>query len=339
MQPLVSIVIPTRNRLPLLKQAVGSCFVQTYRNLEIIVVDDGSTESINEARLGGGVHDLRVIRQAAKGGNAARNLGFSHAKGQFIQFLDSDDLLHPEKIATQVEVLSKAACLDMVYCLDGHFLKHIGDSNRLWNLPITYADFDDLDRFLWEDVIWGTNAPLWRKEQVRRIGGWEESMICWQDWEFHTKALIQGTKYTCVPRILSYVRQDGVRTANSIIQQKRVVSCLIGARNVISLMEQKNIYLPHRKSFMVDFINRRIWWLLYIKGANSRDIQRRALRMVKDNLEDGKLKMVASALTPLVGCPGFPLMFKFFWLALRVNHHPALQHRMLTGVAGIAPPS
>ena len=130
MQPLVSIVIPTRNRLPLLKQAVGFLLcADCTETFEIIVVDDGSTESINEARLGGGVHDLRVIRQAAKGGNAARNLGFSHAKGQFIQFLDSDDLLHPEKIATQVEVLSKAACLDMVYCLDGHFLKHIGDSN------------------------------------------------------------------------------------------------------------------------------------------------------------------------------------------------------------------
>jgi glycosyltransferase involved in cell wall biosynthesis len=105
MVPVVSVIIPTYNRAALVREAVASVKAQTYRDFEIVVVDDASTDATVEALAAW--RDVRVLRQARRRGvAAARNLGAAAARGQWLAFLDSDDLWLPEKLARQMTYLA-----------------------------------------------------------------------------------------------------------------------------------------------------------------------------------------------------------------------------------------
>jgi glycosyltransferase involved in cell wall biosynthesis len=98
--PLVSVIIPTYNRACLLKEAIGSVQEQVFSDFELIVVDDGSTD--NTAQLLQSYANIQVVKQDHRGVSAARNAGIAQALGQFLAFLDSDDLWFPEKLSAQV---------------------------------------------------------------------------------------------------------------------------------------------------------------------------------------------------------------------------------------------
>lgn len=101
--PFFSVVIPTYNRAALLQQALASVMAQTYPDFEVIVVDDGSTESMGDVAHWG--ERVRWFRQENKGAGAARNLGARHARGTFLAFLDSDDLWLPWTLATHRQAI------------------------------------------------------------------------------------------------------------------------------------------------------------------------------------------------------------------------------------------
>jgi glycosyltransferase involved in cell wall biosynthesis len=104
MMPLVSVIIPTYNRVALVTEAVASVEAQTFRDFEILVVDDGSTDATLEALAPW--EDVRILRQPRRAGvAAARNLGAAAARGEWLAFLDSDDLWLPEKLALQMAYL------------------------------------------------------------------------------------------------------------------------------------------------------------------------------------------------------------------------------------------
>lgn len=100
--PRVSVIIPTYNRAALVKEAVASVLAQTYRDFELLVVDDGSTDGTPEALAAFG-EEIRVLPRPGRGGvSAARNAGMAAAQGEWLAFLDSDDLWLPEKLARQM---------------------------------------------------------------------------------------------------------------------------------------------------------------------------------------------------------------------------------------------
>jgi glycosyltransferase involved in cell wall biosynthesis len=104
MVPLVSVIIPTYNRADLVQEALASVKAQTYRDFEIVVVDDGGTDGTFEALAAG--PELRVLRHPGRRGvAAARNLGVAAARGEWLAFLDSDDLWLPDKLARQIFLL------------------------------------------------------------------------------------------------------------------------------------------------------------------------------------------------------------------------------------------
>lgn len=104
--PLVSVIIPTYNRAATLKRTIDSALAQTYRPLEVIVVDDGSADGTETVMRSYGDR-IHGIVQANGGPSAARNAGAKAAKGEWLAFLDSDDVWRPEKIARQVELVSR----------------------------------------------------------------------------------------------------------------------------------------------------------------------------------------------------------------------------------------
>ena len=112
---LVSVIIPTYNRAHLIKRSAQSVLNQTYSNLELIIVDDGSTDNTEEVVKS--IDDNRVIyiKQPNQGACAARNNGIDHAQGEFIAFQDSDDVWHEDKLEKQIKCLKETGA-DMCFC-------------------------------------------------------------------------------------------------------------------------------------------------------------------------------------------------------------------------------
>jgi glycosyltransferase involved in cell wall biosynthesis len=115
---LVSVIIPAFNAEPWIGETLQSVLDQTYEDLEILVIDDGSTDrtaNVACAVLSRGRFPYRIIKQANGGLSSARNSGWAAARGTWIQFLDADDLLHPRKIALQIKECAEHGSVDVVY--------------------------------------------------------------------------------------------------------------------------------------------------------------------------------------------------------------------------------
>jgi glycosyltransferase involved in cell wall biosynthesis len=192
----VSIIIPCFNREVLLCATLDSVRAQTFGDWEVIVVDDHSQDHSVEvaqryAHLDGRIR--AVSRQGVrKGGNICRNQGLALAQGDYVIFLDSDDLLSRTCLEHRVAAMDNAPdCGFGVYQTE-LFTLVIGDRQVLWN---AYTDSNDLHRFLSLDTVWLTTGPIWRRQAVKQLGGFDESVLSYQDWELHVRALISEIKY------------------------------------------------------------------------------------------------------------------------------------------------
>lgn len=108
MRPLFSVIIPSYNRWPLVREAVESVLAQTYTNYEILVVDDGSVDQSAQQLLECFGNRVRIIEKPNEGVSTARNIGVSHAAGEYIAYLDSDDLWSPDKLETIASIIEQA---------------------------------------------------------------------------------------------------------------------------------------------------------------------------------------------------------------------------------------
>lgn len=205
---LVSVIIPTKNRLLLLRETLESLFRQKYSSWEALIVDDGSTDGTKEFVSGLSENDSRFRYLPRKdqppGASSCRNIGISQARGDYVIFLDSDDLLAPECLEGRLEVMRKGTC-DCVVFLTQAFHQKPGDLQLLWN---DFNEGDDLDRFLSHDMPWSTTGPMWRREVLERIGPWDGDCESGQDLEFHIRALASGLNYTKVSVVDSFWRES-----------------------------------------------------------------------------------------------------------------------------------
>lgn len=177
---LVTIIIPTFNRANLLQEALNSVFAQTYKNFEIIVVDDGSTDNTKEV-LAPLVESraIRYIFQKNQGRSAARNRGIREAVGVFLAFLDSDDLFEPDKLQKQVEFLSRNPGLGLVHGGYTKFDEHndnLGYRNPEWFSGWIYPDL--LLQWLTLIAIPTVMVP---KTVIEEVGGFDERLYIGED--------------------------------------------------------------------------------------------------------------------------------------------------------------
>lgn len=192
---LVSVIIPVFNRANLLVEAVDSVFQQTYPYIEIIIVNDGSTD-----HTGAVAEDLRndsevpisVLHQGNSGPGAARQRGLEQACGDYIQFLDSDDLLLPGKFSAQVEALQSRPECGISYGPSAQDNYAFHPPLRDWPMRATGQAISHLFPRLLIERWWTTSSPLYRHDLLATIGPWQ-SWINEEDWEYDSRCGATGT--------------------------------------------------------------------------------------------------------------------------------------------------
>ena len=196
---LVSIIVPTKNRLPLLTEAMHSIRDQTCPNWELIIVDDGSSDSTRDCVRVWTLEDRRIRlvcrSNAPSGANHCRNLGVSASSGEYVMFLDSDDRLASTCVENRLAYMHAHPDLD--FAVFGCRLFHTvpGDTPLYYNC---HTGENDLARFLQWDNPWGTTCPIWQRATLHSLL-WDEALPSLQDWDFHLRAVIKGLRYEKVP--------------------------------------------------------------------------------------------------------------------------------------------
>ncbi len=202
--PKVSVVIPTYNRADFLPDAIDSVLRQTLTDLELIVVDDGSTDSSAEVLAAIDDERLRYVRRPHGGISAALNTGLAAATGEYYARLDSDDLWDPEMLATLARYLERRPELGFVYGR-GRVIRTDGqEHSQILGLPPRYPD-DGLRSLLYDDCTCNV-AVLARRACITEAGPYDESLIAHEDWDIWLRMAL-SYPFHFVDRVLATVRR------------------------------------------------------------------------------------------------------------------------------------
>jgi glycosyltransferase involved in cell wall biosynthesis len=195
---LVTTIIPVYNRPELLAEAVKSILAQTYRPVEIIIVDGGSTDdtvNVTDRLAKEYPREIQVIHLGRTGPGAGREAGRLEAKGEFIQYLDSDDLLLPRKFEWQVAGLRAHPECGVAYGKTRYYESGELPTDIPWKR--TGEKIETMFPAFLESRWWGTSTPLYRREITDRAGPWA-SLWREEDWEYDSRISALGVRlYFC----------------------------------------------------------------------------------------------------------------------------------------------
>ncbi|MBW4647117.1 MAG: glycosyltransferase [Kastovskya adunca ATA6-11-RM4] len=247
MEKLVSVIIPCFNAQKWVAEAIDSCLKQTYPQIEIIVIDDGSTD--NSLEIVKSYKDKVIWETGAnRGGNYARNRGFTLSKGEYIQYLDADDYLLPEKIEKQVQAL-EATKTDVVYG-DWRYKKHLPNGNSfLEDIKTCGPKTDFLESLLANDRWVPPVALLFTRDIISRSSGWDENFKAAQDRDFLLSLAIDGAKFTYQPICHSIYRSHGKVTVSTTSKLHWLRShCLVMEKAEKKLAQSGRLSLNYRQA-------------------------------------------------------------------------------------------
>ncbi|MBO6535313.1 MAG: glycosyltransferase family 2 protein [Balneolaceae bacterium] len=182
--PLVSVIIPTYKRPDLLKRAIDSVKKQTYSNIEIIVIDDANDNRVLDLFSGDETVKL-LVNEVNQGGCYCRNRGLKASNGEFINFLDDDDILYPTKIEKQIDLFAKnphqVERLGFVVC-------HTNDGRTGFNVTKYNKVRGDIHKRLLEKfLIDGIETVLYKKEAVLKVNGFDEELVSNQEYDLQIR--------------------------------------------------------------------------------------------------------------------------------------------------------
>lgn len=250
---LVSVVIPAYNAEKWVSETIVSVLKQTYQDLEIVLVDDGSTDctvAVAEKALQGCPFPCRILRQRNAGAAGARNRGWRSARGSWIQFLDADDLLDPQKIELQVAQTMCDGSIDVVY---SDWQKLIW-SNNAWkadDLRTPHIRYDALADILSDRNFLQLGSLLFRSSTLDAVGGFDASHEPIEDVGLCVKIAISGGVFVKAQSdgpVASY--RDVPRSFSKINHRRFVESCIKNAK----LAEQYIRRNPEASSRIVEAI-------------------------------------------------------------------------------------
>ena len=219
----VSVIIPTYNRRGYIKHAIDSVLAQTYDDFEIIVVDDGSTDGTGEELKKNYDQKIKYIWQENQGESVARNYGVTLARGDYIGFLDSDDIWLKNKLDKQVRILDSNHKIGLVIG-QGYTLDEYGHSNEYQILGRDIVD-EDLQinlLILRNPIIFSTS--MIRKADFNELGGFKHDIRYGEDWDFWLRLLFRSKAYY-INEPLIYVRIHS--STQSQIPQKDTIDDIL----------------------------------------------------------------------------------------------------------------
>ena len=226
--PTVSVIIPTYNRAHLVGRAIQSVLNQTYKDFELIIVDDGSTDNTEDTIRELIKKDKRIkyIRhQKNKGGSAARNTGIKAARGEYIAFQDSDDEWLPEKLEKQMKVFKSASPgVGVVYT--GHWRISGNEKTYIPSSRIIQKEGNIHMELLKEGfgfII--TPSAVIREACFKKSGMFDEKLPRLQEWELFIRvSKYYNFKYIDEPLLISYIKSDSIsNNYEALIKALRVI--------------------------------------------------------------------------------------------------------------------
>ncbi|MCW3112639.1 MAG: glycosyl transferase family 2 [Segetibacter sp.] len=253
-QPLVSVILSTYNSEKYIENTLQSLLTQTWLHLEIIVVNDGSTDNTRVLLQKYWNKGVIIVHQENSGQDAALNHGYRHSTGEYVKFMDSDDLLNQEMIATQVKALNGSK-------------EHVGYGEwaRFYNNQPGLANFTPLD--YWKDmapidfitarpegIMLQCGSILIPRELISKAGLWDERLILFNDTEFFNRIILASKGVIFTPGARLYYRSGqsksiSAQRSKKFFESTYLATCLMGeqllevedsfrVRNLISNMFQ-----------------------------------------------------------------------------------------------------
>jgi glycosyltransferase involved in cell wall biosynthesis len=214
--PLVSVVIPTRDRLEFLRRAVASVLAQSEQNLELIVVDDASSDETPAylTELTSGDSRVRMVRNAqAKGGAGARNEGMRHSHGEWVAFLDDDDEWMPTKLEKQLRALSGNAAAVACSC---SYTMHL---RSVWAKAVFVPSDVTLQQLLAGNTLGGASMCICLRRVLEEIGGFDAKLKSAQDLDLWVRLRERGEILSCDEALVLLRVHTGPRISSNMHSQ------------------------------------------------------------------------------------------------------------------------
>lgn len=245
-KPFVSIIVPVYNAEAYIKQTIESALDQTWRSKEIIIVNDGSQDnSLDVVLQFKDKENVRIFSQVNAGSCAARNFGFEQSIGDYIQYLDADDLLSPDKIEEQVKLLQHLPKDYVASCSWGKFRNVKGEA--IFKFQKIWKDFSPIE---WLVTAWNgggmmqTACWLVPRRLIEKAGGWNNKLKSNpnDDGEFFCRVLLQcsGIKFSNFGKVY-YRLHEGERVSNG--RNKDAITSLF-----MTIISYEENILKHEKS-------------------------------------------------------------------------------------------
>lgn len=266
MTPLVSIIIPTYNRAHLISETLDSVLAQTYSNWECIVVDDGSTDDTEKVIQSYVEKDKRFQAHKRpthkpKGANACRNFGFKKSKGQYLIFLDSDDLLEETCLELRVNRISDVGNENNneVFVFNMGLLIKRNKSSRVFNKD-SDSSKEYLEQFLKGIVPWTITCVFWKRNIFELVDMFDEDFLRLQDVDLHTRLLLNGTRINRVNLVDSWYRiLDDTKDYVTESKLPRIINSHVKYINKFYDYSSRNDYLISMKEMneclKINYIN------------------------------------------------------------------------------------
>lgn len=213
LNPFISIIVPTFNRAVLIKETLLSIESQTHKNFECILVDDGSTDNtigVAQEFINRDIRFKIVLNNRKKGAQGARNTGLLNAKGEFIYFFDSDNLMHTELLAKQIEYFADNPLCDVCTCYS-HLLN---DENEITGAFIWITKGNILKDILKGSTYVDYNSSMIKKSVIDKMGLLDEDCPSFQEWDTHIRLAVLANYGTVHELLVSYYQRSTGRISS-----------------------------------------------------------------------------------------------------------------------------
>lgn len=236
---MISVIIPCYNSAHMVSHTLDSVLNSTHKDCEIILVNDGSNDNLSVV-ISRYLENNRIkyIEQENKGLPGARNTGIRNAKGQYLVFLDADDIIGPEKLSIQKKYLDENPSIDIVYSNSEWFIEDDINNTHKVNFPVYTQDI--LGKLIYGNFI-HVNSVMVRKEAVEKAGLFDENLRELEDWDLWLRLALGGSKFGFTPGVHSKVRiRKGSMTSNQKKMNETMIKVLEKTINQIHTINPKN---------------------------------------------------------------------------------------------------